>query len=104
MKINYIPSSVAKEYLENLSKESQLNDVQKEALKHLQKTSKLSSNDALKLKDELMTLGLSEFVSVKIVDILPNNIDELRAVVYPHLSNLDTELGQKILEIVGKYR
>jgi RNA polymerase Rpb4. len=51
-----------------------------------------------------MALGLSEFVSVKIVDILPNNIDELRAIVYPHLSNLDSELGKKILDVVGKYR
>jgi hypothetical protein len=26
------------------------------------------------------------------------------AIVYPHLSNLDSELGKKILDVVGKYR
>ncbi len=104
MKITYVPASVAKEYLEELAKNSELNEVQKETLKHLQKISKLKPEDANKLKEELMGLGLSEFVSVKIVDILPENIDVLRTVVYPHITNLDTELGNRILELISKYR
>lgn len=104
MKITYIPGAVAKEYLEKLSKEGELNDVQRESLKHLQKTVKLKPEDALNLKDELISMGLTEFVSVKLVDLLPSNLDELRAAVYPHIQNLDTEFGNKILEIISKYR
>lgn len=104
MKITYIPLSKAKELLTKASKERELGKLQTAALKHASKFSKLSAGKAEELKGKISALGVEEFISVKIVDILPSNMDELRSVVYPHIQNLDQEMGNKILEVIEKYR
>lgn len=104
MKITYIPLSKAKELLTEASKERELGKLQSAALKHATKFSKISAGRAEELKKEISSLGVEEFISVKIVDILPSNLDELRSVVYPHIQNLDQEMGNRILGLVNKYR
>jgi|YelNatPaOPRAMG01_1025707.scaffolds.fasta_scaffold00117_61 DNA-directed RNA polymerase subunit F len=104
MKITYIPTSKAKELLTDASKERELGKLQSAALKHAVKYSKLSAAKAQKLEEEIISLGIEEMVAVKIVDILPSNLDELRSVVYPHIQTLDQEIGNKILEFIGKIR
>ncbi len=102
MKINYIPLAKAKELLNDASKERELNDVQSSALKHVTKFSKVSAEKAAKLEKELVSLGLEELLAVKVIDVMPANIDELRSVVYPHIQTLDQELGNKIVEALHK--
>ncbi len=102
MKINYIPLAKAKELLNDASKERELNDVQSSALKHVSKFSKVSAEKAAKLEKELVSFGLEEVLAVKIIDVMPANIDELRSVVYPHIQTLDQELGNKIIEALHK--
>ncbi len=102
MKINYIPLAKAKELLNDASKERELNDVQSSALKHMSKFSKVSAEKAAKLEKELVSLGLEELLAVKVIDVMPANIDELRSVVYPHIQTLDQELGNKIIEALHK--
>jgi DNA-directed RNA polymerase subunit F len=102
MKINYIPLAKAKELLNDASKERELNDVQSSALKHMSKFSKVSAEKAAKLEKELVSLGLEELLAVKVIDVMPANIDELRSVVYPHIQTLDQELGNKIVEALHK--
>ena len=102
MKINYIPLAKAKELLNDASKERELNDVQSSALKHVSKFSKVSAEKAAKLEKELVSLGLEELLAVKVIDVMPANIDELRSVVYPHIQTLDQELGNKIVEALHK--
>ncbi len=98
MKINYIPLAKAKELLNDASKERELNDVQTSALKHVGKFSKLSAEKAAKIQKELVSLGLGEMLAVKVIDVMPANMDELRSVLYPHIQTLDQDLGNKILE------
>ncbi len=102
MKINYIPLAKAKELLNDASKERELNDVQSSALKHVSKFSKVSAEKAEKLEKELVSFGLEEVLAVKIIDVMPANIDELRSVVYPRIQTLDQELGNKIIEALHK--
>jgi DNA-directed RNA polymerase subunit F len=102
MKINYIPLAKAKELLNDASKERELNDVQSSALKHVSKFSKVSAEKAEKLEKELVSFGLEEVLAVKVIDVMPANIDELRSVVYPRIQTLDQELGNKIIEALHK--
>ncbi len=104
MKVNYIPLSKAKELLESESKKRELTELQKSALNHATKFSKLSSEKAVALQEEIISYGLTEQMAAKIVDILPANMDELRSIVYPAIQNLDTEIANKILEAIGKFR
>ncbi len=104
IKINYVPLSKAKELLAGLSKERELNDIQASALKHVTKFSKIPEKKAEKLKDEIASLGIEEMLAVKVVDVMPANLDELRSVLYPRLQNLDENLGNKVLELVSKSR
>lgn len=102
MKIDYIPLAKAKELLNGASKERELNEVQASALKHVSKFSKVSADKAAKLQKELVALGLEDIMAVKVIDIMPANLDELRSVLYPHIQNLDQELGNKIVETLHK--
>ena len=102
MKIDYIPLAKAKELLNGASKERELNEVQASALKHVSKFSKVSADKAAKLQKELVALGLEDIMAVKVIDIMPANLDELRSVLYPHIQNLDQDLGNKIVETLHK--
>ena len=104
MKITYIPLAKAKELLNDASKERELNEVQASALKHVGKFSKVTAEKAAKLQKDLVSLGLEETLAVKVIDIMPANLDELRTVLYPHIQNLDQDLGNKIIENLHKSR
>jgi DNA-directed RNA polymerase subunit F len=104
MKITYIPLAKAKELLNDVSKERELNEVQASALKHVSKFSKVSAEKAAKLQKDLVALGLEEMLAVKVTDIMPSNLDELRTILYPHVQNLEPELGNKIIETLHKSR
>ncbi|MEM0133778.1 MAG: hypothetical protein QXU18_00910 [Thermoplasmatales archaeon] len=104
MKIKYIPLAKAKELLVDASKERELSEVQASALKHLGKFSKVPVNKAEKLQKDLVSLGLEEMLAVKVIDIMPSNLDELRSVLYPHVQNLEQDLGNRIIETLQKSR
>jgi len=59
-----------------------MTDEQKRLLNYTSKFSKLSAKDAKDLQKKLteLNLGLSEAQIVKIVDVLPKNVDEVRAI------------------------
>ncbi|MEM0127596.1 MAG: hypothetical protein QXO03_00720 [Thermoplasmatales archaeon] len=104
MKITYIPLAKAKDLLSEASSTRKLNPVQESALRHLKKFSKIDAKTADEMRDELISLGLEQAVAVKIVDIMPATADELRAIVYPQIQNLDAALVEKILGILQKNR
>lgn len=104
MKINYIPLSKAKELLTGVSKERELNEIQSAALKHVSKFSKVTAAKADKLQEEVISLGFEEMLAVKIVDLMPANLDELRSALYPRVQNLDESLGKKVIELLNKSR
>ena len=70
------------------------------ALNYLEKFVKLSVEEAEELLNELRSLGLDERTSVKIVDLLPKDEEDLKVIFYK--SNLPENV-QEILNTVRKY-
>jgi DNA-directed RNA polymerase subunit F len=94
-----------KSLLTRVSKEKEeLEYVQKKALEHSQKLAKLSLKDAEALVKELIEMGLEEEKVVEIVNIMPLNRDELRALFSKERKQQETEQIDKILEALAKYR
>ncbi|EHP84060.1 RNA polymerase Rpb4 family protein [Methanotorris formicicus] len=95
----YITVSEAKAIMTNMAGE-ELSYEHGCALDYLQKFAKLSPEDAKKLVEELMEIGVDEKHAVKIVDILPEDYDDLRVIYYRE--DLPPNKDE-ILEIVAKY-
>ncbi len=54
---------------------------------------------------ELMEIPMmSPFNAVKIVDLMPTHLDDVRAIFAKERFSLSKEDAEKVLEIVGKYR
>jgi DNA-directed RNA polymerase subunit F len=71
------------------------------ALDYLEKFAKLSPEDAEKLIEDLKGLGLDEKTAVKIADMLPEDVDDLKLIFYK--SDIPKN-SEEILDIVSQYR
>ena len=100
----YIPMVEAKEYLKKSDREIY---GQKMAYEYVKSFSKIKPKDAKKLIDELNGLNIAklkeEFI-IKIVDILPGSLDELRTILSSSSIPFKNEEIKKIFEIISKYR
>jgi len=86
-----------------LSERKDVEMEQKLAKEHASNYKKLKLEKALKLKDDLKKLGnpkLKNDLIVKIVDILPQSIDELRVVLQMSLIPFNDEEIEKVFELV----
>lgn len=83
---------------------TELEYVQKKALEHAQHAAKVSYTDAHKIVEELVGLGLSKEKAIEIVNSMPVNRDELRALFSKERKQPETEEIDKILEVLAKYR
>ncbi len=91
-----------KKILSEKAKEKELSFEQNEAYEHAKSFSKLSFANAQKLKQELMTqVELSDELSTKLVDILPNNVE--LDVILEKEKEISEEQKQKIIELIEKY-
>ncbi len=90
-----------KEILDSLRSDEELTYIESRVLQFADSLKLLDPESARKLKEELVNLGVDEKIAIKIVEILPRNKDDLRAIFYTY--NLDDELAQKILETVKAY-
>jgi len=70
------------------------------ALDYLEKFAKLSVEEAEELLNKLRNLGLDERTSVKIVDLLPKDEEDLKVIFY---KTPLPENAQEILNVVSKY-
>ena len=89
-----------------LSERKDLELEQKLVKEHTGEYKKLKIEKALKLKDELKALAnskLKEDLIVKIIDILPSSIDELRAVLQMSLIPFNEDEIEKVFELVKAY-
>lgn len=79
---------------------------QKRALDHATKAAKLSVKDVDKLIEEIKSLGLSltEDQMVKMADLLPETVDDVRAIFAKERFRYGEDDIKKILDIVAKYR
>lgn len=93
-----------KEILLERQDEEELTAEQKLALEHCQKFSRLDAKKVKKLLKELGELGfVTEPNAVKIVDIMPNHADDVRAIFAKERANLEKKDIEKILSVVEKY-
>ncbi|WP_457913314.1 hypothetical protein [Candidatus Nanopusillus massiliensis] len=75
--------------------------VEERTLKFLNDTYKLDENEEKEILEELKAINLPDEVKIQILEFLPKNEEELRAVLYTHtLSKQDIE---KILNVIKKY-
>lgn len=94
-----------KELLLGISKRRpELDYVQKKVLANAEKTAKLSLADAKKLHQELVSMGIENEKAVELVNIMPNNKDELRALFAKERKQPESDTLDKILEIMSSYK
>jgi DNA-directed RNA polymerase subunit F len=98
-----IPDMKAKELLEKREKESELKYEQKNALDVLKKFVKADPEKVKKLIEELKTVErMRDKQIIYIVNFLPEDKDELRAVLHKEYTIFTPEEIDKILEIIKK--
>ncbi|MBD3387552.1 MAG: DNA-directed RNA polymerase subunit F [Candidatus Altiarchaeales archaeon] len=92
-----------KEYAE---REIDLLYEQRRALEHAAKYSKVSVKDAEAMKSKLseLELNLTEERIVKIIDLMPNSVDDIRAIFAKERFRYSEEEIKKITDVVDQYR
>ncbi len=92
-----------KEMLEKLSENYELTYEQNLTLDHVTKFSKLEEESAKKLVEELSEI-IKKTQAIKIADIMPEDMADLRLMFAKERGSYKQEDMEKILEIVDKYR
>jgi DNA-directed RNA polymerase subunit F len=101
---NVITDSEAKEILKARSKEAELGLEPKNALDHLKKYNKLTMKQAENLSEELKKVEkLREKQIVAIVNILPEDNDDLRIILDKDYALFSDDEKTLILETVKKF-
>ena len=101
--VDPITIAEVKNMLEDISEHYELTYEQNLALDHVIKFSKLDEESAKKLVEELSEL-IKKTQAIKIADIMPEDIADLRLIFAKERGSFKTEDLEKILEIVDKYR
>jgi len=99
-----VPIALVKELL---AKVKEKNHEQKITFEYASKFAKVSKEDAEKIREELKEAGiprLKEKHIIKIVDIMPKTVDEIKALFAKEEITISKEDMQKILDILAKYR
>ncbi|PIU75955.1 DNA-directed RNA polymerase subunit F [Candidatus Pacearchaeota archaeon CG06_land_8_20_14_3_00_35_12] len=89
----------------DICKDKEENEKAKQILSYAKQFSKLKTEDALKLKKELQELGIAKLRAlhiVKIIDVMPEDADDVRKIFVDDISLNQDEIS-KILETVKKY-
>ncbi|NPA47683.1 MAG: DNA-directed RNA polymerase subunit F [Thermococci archaeon] len=109
----YLTIAEAKELLERRYKEGLVENPERPAveevkfsIEHAEKFAKLHPEDASKLKQTLMEKfeWMDERLAVKIVDIMPKDMDDLRVIFSKETHQLTKEEGEEILAVLDEYR
>ena len=99
-----IPSSKVKEIIEEFADDNELNYEQNLTLNHLARFKRYSVEDAeeiyQKLQDEF---GLREKVAVHIVDLVPEDLADMRLIFAKEPTKTTKEDMEKILEMLEQY-
>jgi len=99
-----IPLSKVKVILEDFSKDHELTYEQNLTLDHATKFSKLSLEDNEKLIEELGTVLKKKHQSVRLSNLMPEDLSDLRLFFAKEVGNKKKEDLEKILEILEPYR
>ncbi|MFB6283872.1 MAG: RNA polymerase Rpb4 family protein [Halobacteria archaeon] len=106
----YVSVAEVKELLNELANERGEEDREmsfelRKSIDNINEIAKLDIEDVEELYDELVELeSVDPFTGFKIVDLLPENRDELRAIYAKERYSLDGDELDEILNLVAKYR
>ena len=96
-----IPGVRVKEVLEEFSDENELNYEQNITLNHLARFKRYSAEDAEEIMEKLVgDFNLRPKVAVHIVDLVPQDLADLRLIFAKEPSKVDNEEMKKILEFL----
>ena len=104
--INEVPLTMAelKERLDDVKKrDKELTDRANKTHDYLNKFATLKSKEALKLKEEIMKLNIpriKEKQVIKVIDVMPKDIESLKLVFAAENITIKQEDLQKILDII----
>ena len=99
-----LPQEV-KDFLEKISKDYELSYIEEKTLNYLRTIPILDLDSAKKLYEELKSLDIKELpeqILIKIVEFLPEDLDDLKVILYGIV--LDKGKAEKILDLVKKYK
>ncbi|OYT42743.1 MAG: DNA-directed RNA polymerase subunit F [Candidatus Aenigmarchaeota archaeon ex4484_224] len=100
-----ITNEEAREILEKRAKEGEMTYEQKKSLEILRKFKKIDEKKARQLFEELKkNKKLREFQIVQIVNLLPEDNDDLRTILQKDYSLLSEDEVKQILELVKKFK
>jgi len=79
---------------------------QRRALDHAVKFSKISEKDAQEMTEKLSAMGLTMTPDriVKIVDLMPKSVDDIRAIFAKERFKYTEEEIKSVIEVVDQYR
>ena len=104
IKTEPIPSSEVKKVLEEFADENELNYQQNVTLNHLARFKRYSAEDAEEIYNKLIEeFGLRERVAVHIVDLVPEDLADMRLIFAKEPSKTTKEDMEKILEMLEQY-
>lgn len=104
MSERYMNLAEIRDLLTEENEKRELLTSQKAAMEHARTVSTISADDAAKLIEEVSEIeGVSDYVAVKIADLLPQSSEDLRAIFSKERVTVETATFDKILEIVAKY-
>ena len=101
-----IPAVKVEEVLEDFSEETdfELNYEQNVTLNHIKRFKRYSVEDAEEILEKLKSeFNLREKVAVHIVDLIPEDLADLRLIFAKEPGQVDKEEMEKILELLEQY-
>ncbi len=99
-----IPLAKALSILSKRAKEGELGYEQKQDYDYGQKFCQLKPEKALELAEKLISLGLTPYQAVVIVDLMPERKEELDLLFAKEKTKLDENLSKQILDLLEEYR
>ena len=100
-----IQSVKVKEALEEFSQENELNYEQNITLNHLSRFKRYSVEDSEKIISELKDkIGLRHKVAVRIVDLIPQDLSDLRLIFAKEKFPMKKDEMEDVLKILNKYQ
>lgn len=99
-----IPGAKVKEVLEEFSNENELNYEQNVTLNHLARFKRYSAEDAEEIIEKLKSeFNLREKVAVHIVDLIPEDLADMRLIFAKEPGQFSKEDMEKVLELLEQY-
>lgn len=99
-----VASAEALEVLEERKKDGELGYEQKLAYDHIKKFAGVSAEEAKKIARELAAYGVSEYTAIKIVDIMPIDILQLKHILAKEKKTFEEDEVSKMMDIVKSHK